>query len=96
MRPFFSLRWPTANEGVICTLDADFHTLLAVSGASGPSVVRIRREGMRGAEVASLLVKVWSEVAASIEHGAVLTVTEKAIRLRRLPIGGHQEKNAAD
>jgi hypothetical protein len=38
--------------------------LLAVSGASGPSVVRIRREGMRGPEVASLLFRVWSEVAA--------------------------------
>ena len=90
------LQFALANDRVICTLDADFHTLLAVSGASGPSVVRIRREGMRGAEVASLLFRVWSEVAASIEHGAVVTVTEKAIRLRRLPIGGHQEKGAAD
>ena len=90
------LQFALANDRVICTLDADFHTLLAVSGASGPSVVRIRREGMRGAEVASLLVRVWSEIAASIEHGAVVTVTEKAIRLRRLPIGGHEEKNAAD
>jgi predicted nuclease of predicted toxin-antitoxin system len=90
------LQFALANDRVICTLDADFHTLLAVSGASGPSVVRIRREGMRGAEVASLLFRVWGEVAESIEHGAVVTVTEKAIRLRRLPIGGHQEKNAAD
>lgn len=90
------LQFALANDRVICTLDADFHTLLAVSGASGPSVVRIRREGMRGAEVASLLVRVWSEVAGSIERGAVVTVTEKAIRLRRLPIGGHQEKSAAD
>lgn len=79
------LQFALANDRVICTLDADFHTLLAVSGASGPSVVRIRREGMRGAEV-----------AGSIERGAVVTVTEKAIRLRRLPIGGHQEKGAAD
>ncbi len=41
------LQFALANDR--CTLDADFHTLLAVSGASGPSVVRIRREGMRGA-----------------------------------------------
>lgn len=85
------LQFALANNRVICTLDADFHTLLAVSGASGPSVVRIRREGMRGTDISFLLVRVWGEVAASIEDGAVVTVTEKAIRLRRLPIGGLQE-----
>lgn len=90
------LQYAQANGRVICTLDADFHALLAVSGASGPSVVRIRREGMRGSEVASLLVLVWSEVSASIERGAVVTVTESTIRLRRLPIGGHQEKSGAE
>ncbi|MGO8858603.1 MAG: DUF5615 family PIN-like protein [Steroidobacteraceae bacterium] len=90
------LHYAQANGRVICTLDADFHALLAVSGASGPSVVRIRREGMRGSEVASLLVRVWSEVSASIERGAVVTVTESAIRLRRLPIGGHQEESGAE
>jgi predicted nuclease of predicted toxin-antitoxin system len=41
------LQYARANGRVICTLDADFHALLAVAGASGPSVVRIRREGMR-------------------------------------------------
>jgi predicted nuclease of predicted toxin-antitoxin system len=84
------LEFALANDRVICTLDADFHALLAVSRASGPSVVRIRREGMRGAEVASLLFRVWRKVGASIEHGAVVTVTERAIRLRQLPIGGQQ------
>jgi predicted nuclease of predicted toxin-antitoxin system len=90
------LQYAWADGRVICTLDADFHALLAVSGASGPSVVRIRREGMSGSEVASLLVRVWSEVSASIERGAVVTVTERAIRLRRLPIGGHQEEGGAE
>ena len=77
---------------MICALDGDFHAFLAVSGASGPSVVRIRRQGMRGSDVASLLVRVWSEVSAAIERGAVVTVTENTIRLRQLPIGGNQEE----
>ena len=37
------------------TLDADFHAILATSGAIGPSVVRIRIERLKGGEVAALL-----------------------------------------
>lgn len=86
------LQYARAEGHVICTLDADVHALLAVSGASGPSVVRIRRQGMRGSDLTSLLVRVWSEVSAAIERGAVVSVTENAIRLRQLPIGGNQEE----
>jgi hypothetical protein len=35
-------------------IDSDFNRLLAISGASGPSVIRIRREGLRGPEAAAL------------------------------------------
>jgi len=34
----------------ICTLDADFHSLLAVAGSRWPSVVRVRQEGLKGPE----------------------------------------------
>ena len=42
----------------IVTLDSDFHRLLAISGASAPSVIRIRREGLRGSDVAALIGQV--------------------------------------
>lgn len=73
---------------VIVTLDADFHRLLAVSRATGPSVVRIRREGLRGRAVAELILRVIGRLGTRIEQGlaVTVTVTERSIRVRRLPI----------
>jgi predicted nuclease of predicted toxin-antitoxin system len=82
------LEFARSNDRTVCTLDADFHALLAVSGARAPSVVRIRRQGLRGPEIASLLKRVWTEVRESIERGAVISVTDRAVRVRRLPVLG--------
>ena len=90
------LKYAEANDRIVCTLDADFHALLAVSGATGPSVMRIRREGLRGPELASLLKQVWSQIAEPLQTGALVTVTDRAIRLRRLPVIGASAKPQAD
>lgn len=44
------------DKRVVITLDADFHALLALSGESSPSVVRVRQEGLRAKELAQLLI----------------------------------------
>jgi predicted nuclease of predicted toxin-antitoxin system len=71
---------------VIVTLDSDFHRLLAISGASRPSVIRIRREGLRGSDVAELVVRVTERLAEQIQCGAMVTITERAVRLHHLPL----------
>ena len=68
------------------TLDADFHALLAVENPDGPSVIRIRREGLTAADLAALLVQLWPTVELPIQQGAMVTVTDKNVRVRRLPI----------
>lgn len=73
-----------AQERTVVTLDADFHALIAVSGSSAPSVIRLRIEGLRGEGLAELLKKLWPAVAEDIQHGALVTVTTKTVRIHRL------------
>ena len=51
-----------------------------------PSVVRVRIEGLKGDELADLIIHVIQRCKEDLEHGALVTVTEKRIRVRRLPI----------
>jgi predicted nuclease of predicted toxin-antitoxin system len=71
---------------IVATFDADFHTLLALSGATFPSVVRLRIEGLRGEALADLLAGVLRICEEDLLHGAVVSVTEANIRVRRLPL----------
>lgn len=71
---------------LVVTLDADFHSLLAVSGASSPSVIRVRWEGLRGAELGALIERVLAQAGHPLEQGAMVTVSERNVRLRRLPV----------
>ncbi len=75
------------NEGkVVVTLDADFHALLALSGAAGPSVIRIRIEGLRAEDLARLLANALEVCNDDLMKGAMVSVTENGARVRRLPL----------
>lgn len=71
---------------IVVTLDADFHALLALSGASSPSVIRVRIEGLRGQDLAQLLRDTLSICHEELRQGALVTVQDKRIRLRLLPL----------
>jgi len=74
------------EQRVVVTLDADFHALLAVSGAKGPSVVRIRSEGLKAAQIATLLQRVFTVAGNEMAIGAMVTVLDGKIRIKHLPI----------
>lgn len=77
---------------VVVTLDADFHSLLALSGASLPSVIRIRMEGLKALALARLLQRITAEWSEELEIGVFLTVQPDRIRLHRLPILGSRSQ----
>ncbi len=70
----------------IVTLDADFHSLLALADAKGPSVIRIRVQRLKAEGLASLVLTVIGRIGHEIEAGSFVTVTPTTIRIRRLPI----------
>ena len=74
------------DERVVVTLDADFHALLVMSGATKPSVIRIRIEGLKAEDFARLLVVVLQACQDELLQGAMVTVTKNGIRIRRLPV----------
>ena len=71
---------------IVATLDADFHAQLALSGASTPSVIRIRIEGLLAQPLADLLVRVLEKCADDLRSGALVTVTDAGVRVRHLPL----------
>ncbi len=80
------LEFARNEQRVIITLDSDFHTILALTNASTPSVIRIRLEGLRGPDLALLIKKIWPRVEPQIKKGAMVTVTESGIRIRNIPV----------
>ena len=80
--------WSLGKNAIVVTLDADFHTILAVSGASGPSVIRLRMQGLGAPEVVELVQKVLAGFEADLKRGSLVTVKAHKTTCHRLPIGG--------
>jgi len=70
------------------TLGADFHQILAATGESGPSVIRVRVERLRSAELASLPADVLSRTRNELSAGVAVSVLKNKLRLRKLPLHG--------
>jgi predicted nuclease of predicted toxin-antitoxin system len=79
----FALR----KHATLVTLDADFHAILAVSGASGPSVIRFRMQGLGAPEIVALVPRVLAEFVTDLARGSLITVKARKTTCHRLPIG---------
>ena len=84
------LTFAAGKHATIVTLDADFHTILAVSGASQPSVIRIRIQGLRARETSRLIQDVIAEFGDDLRQGALITAKTRKTTCHRLPIGGSE------
>ncbi len=75
-----------SESSVILTNDTDFGDLLAASHAPLPSVILFRLNDMRPDNVNGYLLRVIQEHSDALQEGAIISVSERTIRVRRLPI----------
>ncbi len=72
---------------VVLTFDLDFGDLLAAGSRTTPSVVLFRLRDQTPASVLRALDQVLSHHQPALASGAILSVDDGRIRVRRLPIG---------
>ena len=76
------------DGAAVVTFDADFHQMLAASGANQPSVIRVRVEGPQAQPLAALLLNVLAQLGEDLHAGVAVSVGHEQIRLRKLPLSG--------
>ena len=81
------LETASRDARVLVSADTDFGDLLARTNAGGPSVLLLRRQGLRRAEqVAELITLNLPVIAEDLEAGAIIVLDDDRIRVRRLPL----------
>jgi predicted nuclease of predicted toxin-antitoxin system len=81
------MEWARQRGYVVFTHDMDFSALLAVTGATGPSVLQVRTQDVLPAAIGRDVVRVLTMRAQAFEAGAIVTIDKLKSRVRVLPIG---------
>lgn len=80
------LEYARSTGAVVVTLDSDFAVIIAHLGWSQPSVVHIRLQRMNVRATGDLLMRVLPMVQDDLDQGAIVSVTPRGVRVRRLPL----------
>lgn len=70
----------------VVTLDHDFSRLLAVTGASGPSVICCRAQDLNRARTVELMTSLRPIVESHLARGVIVSVDPRGVRIRALPL----------
>ncbi len=80
------LEWANSNDSIVFTNDLDFGRLLALTYATGPSVLQIRGGALLPEDAEDLIVAALTQFEEELRAGALVTVDERSQRVRILPI----------
>ena len=74
------------ERAILLGRDQDFSALVAVSGATGPSLLNVRMSSVDPRVVADAVMTALREAADEIHAGAIVTLDDRGARVHRLPI----------
>lgn len=80
------LEWCRREGRAAFTRDADFHAILARTGDSAPSVVRIRIEPLPEDKLIRIIEWIVREKQRELDAGVAMSVKVTSIRTHHLPI----------
>lgn len=80
------MAWALENESVIFTNDLDFGRLLALTFATGPSVLQVRDAYLLPEDIAESVIAVLRQENEALRQGALVVLSEGEARVRVLPI----------
>jgi predicted nuclease of predicted toxin-antitoxin system len=80
------MAWARANGHVVFTHDLDFGTMLALTHASGPSVIQVRGQNVLADHLAPTVLAALKQHETDLVAGALVVVDEAKSRVRVLPI----------
>lgn len=78
--------WAREHHYVVFTHDLDFGAVLAVTRATGPSVIQVRTQDVMPWRLAPVLAPILSQHQSVLEIGALIIVDEVKSRVRLLPL----------
>ena len=73
---------------VLLSHDQDFTAILALTGATKPSLLNLRTTSVDPEFLVRCIRRALEEAVKELDAGAVVTVEDGEIRVRRLPISG--------
>lgn len=80
------MAWARSNGFIVFTHDLDFGTTLALTHASGPSVLQVRGPNILPEHMFDAVAAALRQYAAALEAGALVVVEAGKSRVRVLPI----------
>lgn len=79
------MAWARTNGYAVFTHDLDFGTILALTHASGPSVLQVRGQNVLPEHMGPLVVAAFRQHEAALAAGSLVVVDERKSRVRVLP-----------
>jgi predicted nuclease of predicted toxin-antitoxin system len=80
------MAWAVAHRHIVFTHDLDFGATLALTRATGPSVLQLRGQRVLPEDVASLVVAAIRRYEREVTAGALVVIEEGRSRVRVLPL----------